>query len=94
MNGTTMTPAELLELADLVADRLADRLRRSPLLITKEELSERTTLSLSTIERRVKDGTLPAVKTGHRVLISPDAVIESLTRSEPASVKTTTGAEP
>lgn len=93
MSVSSLTPAEMSELADLVADRVAERLRRSPMLITKEELSERTTLSLSSIERRVKDGSLPAVQMGRRVLFSPEAVVIALTRGDRTGDQTTTGAE-
>ncbi|GAA5510587.1 excisionase family DNA-binding protein [Novipirellula caenicola] len=84
MSEATLSPADLSALADLVANRLADKLRSAPLLITKDELAKRTTLSLSSIERRVNDGTLPAVRVGRRVLFSPDAVVQALSTNERA----------
>lgn len=80
----TLTPAELEQLAERVACIVAAKLADSPLLIDKHELAKRTTLSVATIERRVKDRTLPAVKVGRRVMFAPDAVLTALATNEEA----------
>lgn len=87
-----LTPAELEQLADRVACIVASKLADAPLLIDKHELAKRTTLSVSTIERRVKDGQLPAVKVGRRVLFAPDAVLAALAANEEAPARKPAGA--
>ena len=77
-----LSPDDLEQLAQRVAEIVADRLRSAPLLIDKFELAKRTTLSVSSIERRVKAGQLPAVKSGRRVMFAPDEVLAALCRNE------------
>jgi excisionase family DNA binding protein len=84
----TITQNELEQLAERVASIVAAKLSAAPLFIDKFELAKRTTLSVSTIERRVKDGSLPAVKTGRRLMFSPDAVVAALTKNDEAPTGT------
>jgi excisionase family DNA binding protein len=84
----SITPSDLEALADRVAAIVAAKLAAAPLFIDKFELAKRTTLSVSTIERRVKDGTLPAVKSGRRLMFSPDAVVAALSRNDEAPTGT------
>lgn len=83
-----MNKNELDQLAERVANIVAAKLSAAPLFIDKFELSKRTPLSVSTIERRVKDGSLPAVKIGRRLMFSPDAVVTALTTNEKAPTGT------
>ncbi len=80
----SLTPTELEEIAQRVAEIVSTKLAAAPLLIDKHELAKRTTLSVSTIERRVKAGTLPAVKSGRRVMFAPDVVLAALCENEQA----------
>ena len=77
-----MTSTELERLAQRVAEIVATKLVTAPMLINKQQLSDRTTLSLSTIERLVKSGKIPAIKTDRRVMFAPDAVLAALSRNE------------
>lgn len=61
MNAVTLDPAQLATLADLVAERLAERMQpkvESP-RIDREELAEMLHCSLRTIDRRVTAGEIP-----------------------------------
>lgn len=87
-----LTQNELEQFAERVASIVAAKLKArtvapAPLLIDKHELAKRTTLSVSTIERRVKDGTLPAVRSGRRLMFSPDAVLAALVRNDEAPAR-------
>jgi excisionase family DNA binding protein len=84
----SITQTELEQLAERVACMIAAKMAAAPLFIDKFELAKRTTLSVSTIERRVKDGTLPAVRAGRRLMFSPDAVVTALSKNEEAPTGT------
>ena len=73
-----LAPAELNELAEKIADIVAQRMAAQPTLITKVQLAKRLSLSLATIDRLVARGEIPAVRVGARVLFSPTAVLKSL----------------
>ena len=50
----------------------------SPKMVSKSEFCELTTLSLSTLDRRIKDGIIPVTRVGRRVLINYDAAVGAL----------------
>ena len=74
-----MTPAELELFADRLANAVADRLANRPRLVDRVTLSEITTLSVPTIDRRRRDGSIPSITCGSRVLFDLAAVIRALT---------------
>lgn len=76
-----LAPAELNELAEKVADIVAQRMAAQPMLITKVQLAKRLSLSLATIDRLVARGEIPAVRVGARVLFSPAAVLTALEKA-------------
>lgn len=53
-------------------------------LLTREEAAEKLGVSLSTIDRYLRDGTLRRVKIGKRIVRIESAQIESLIQPEPA----------
>ena len=89
-----LEPAELDALADDLAARLVPRIvaeLREQLrtddgasdgrLIGIDDLTKEITLSAGTIRARVKDGSLPAIRTGRRVLFDLAAVKEALQKN-------------
>lgn len=78
------TPAEFEKFADDLALRIADRLAQRPRLVDRYELSRQTGLSVPTIDRRKKDGSIPFMKIGNRVLFDPSAVVAALSRNHDA----------
>lgn len=73
-----LSPADLERLAGMVADAVADRLARRPLLVDRVELAPMIGLSVPTIERRTRDGSIPCVRSGRRVLYDPNAVVAAM----------------
>jgi excisionase family DNA binding protein len=51
-------------------------------LWTKAEVADFPRLSTRTIDRRVRDGSLPAIKLGGSIRFSPSAVIEATTADD------------
>ena len=74
-NAVTLSPADIDRLAESIAQRLASR----PRLVDRVEIAQMLGLSVPTIERYTRSGTLPCVRVGRRVLYAPESVIESLT---------------
>lgn len=77
-----LTPADLERLAEMLADAVADRLARRPLLVGREDLAPMISLSVPTIERRTQTGEIPSIKSGRRVLYNPQAVVAAMSRNE------------
>lgn len=73
-----LSPADLERLADRLADAVADRLARRPLLVDRVELARMLGLSVPSIERRTRDGSIPSIKSGRRVLYDPPAVVAAM----------------
>ncbi len=68
---------ELERLADLVAERIAARLGATE-LVDKHELAKRVSLSVPTIERAVKFGTIPCEYAGSKRLFDVPKVIAAI----------------
>ena len=78
------------ELVDRIAERLAAKLREGlplhgstpeptgPELVDAETLSDRISVSRSTIDRMTRAGRIPSVKIGRRRLFNPTDVVEAL----------------
>ena len=73
-----LSPAQLETLSDQLADKVADRLANRRQLVDRYELAQRIGLSVPTIDRRRKDGVIPFMQTGNRILFDVDAVIVAL----------------
>ena len=77
-----MTPHEISQLAEAVAKIVADRLASRPLLVDRVDLAPMLGLSVPTIERRTRDGSIPCIRIGRRVLYDPQAVVAAMSRNE------------
>ena len=77
MENTLAPPAELERMAELIADRVAQKLNSRARFVNKAELSRIVGLSPATIDRRTTEGLIPKITIGRRVLYDPDAVLAS-----------------
>lgn len=73
-----MTPAELELFADRLANAVADRLANRPRLVDRVALAKQTGLSVPTLDRLRKAGTVPCIVSGSRVLFDINAVVAAL----------------
>lgn len=80
----SLSPADLDRLADAVAARVADRLSGRPRLVDRVDLAYVLGVSVPTVERHVRNGAIPCVRLGRRVLFDPGAVVVAL--SDPGAV--------
>lgn len=83
--GEAVTPMELEQLADAIADRVADRLANRRRLLTRSELAEVINVSVPKLDTMLRDGQLPVIRVGRKVLFDPHAVIRHL--SDATSMK-------
>ncbi|TWT79429.1 hypothetical protein CA13_08300 [Planctomycetes bacterium CA13] len=74
----SFTPVELETLADAVAERVADRLANRRRLLTRHELSQVIGVSVPKLDTMLRDGELPVIRVGRKVLFDPHAVIAHL----------------
>ena len=81
-HGIFLTPAVLEDLSEEIADRVFKRLSKQPALVDRYGLSDLISISVPTIERLQRDGRIPVVRIGRRVLYEFNAVLAAL--SEPA----------
>lgn len=81
-HGIFLTPAVLEDLSEEIADRVFKRLSMQPALVDRYGLSDVISISVPTIERLQRDGRIPVVRIGRRVLYDVQAVLSAL--SEPA----------
>jgi len=80
-HGIYLTPAVLEDLSEEIADRVVTRLSKQPLLVNRHGLSDRILISVATIERLQRDGRIPVVRIGRRVLYCVNSVIAALANS-------------
>ena len=73
-----LSPVDMEVLADMVADRVADRLSNRRRLLTRNELSEVIGVSVPKLDTMLRDGELPVIRVGRKVLFDPHAVIRQL----------------
>lgn len=71
----TMTPAELTELADRIAETIAQKLLQRPRLLDRHEMALMANVSVATLDRRTRCGEWPSIKDGSRRLYDPADVI-------------------
>ena len=79
-----MTPVELETLADAVAERVADRLSNRRRLLTRHELANVINVSVPKLDTMLRDGELPVIRVGRKVLFDPHAVIAHLAKQSAA----------
>lgn len=81
-----LTPAQLIELADAVASRLATALGDRPRYLGREEMARELGVSVSAIDKWTRRGTIPAIKIDQRtVRFDPVQVHEALSKGAGAS---------
>lgn len=80
-HGIFLTPAVLEDLSEEIADRVFKRLAKQPALVDRYGLSDLISVSVPTIERLQRDGRIPVIRIGRRVLYDVNAVLAAL--SEP-----------
>ncbi len=80
MTPVEMTPVELEAFATTIADLVADRLSNRRRLLTRHELSEVIGVSVPKLDTMLRDGELPAIRVGRKVLFDPHAVISHLAK--------------
>lgn len=73
-----LSNTEIESITNRLSEKIANQLSQPPLLLTQKELTNRTTLSRSTIYRYVKKEVIPVVRVGRRLLFEPDAVLKAL----------------
>ncbi|EMI17377.1 Excisionase/Xis, DNA-binding domain protein [Rhodopirellula maiorica SM1] len=65
-------------LADMVANRVADRLANQRRLLTRPELAEVINVSIPKLDTMIRDDEIPVIRVGRKVLFDPHAVIQHL----------------
>lgn len=83
---TELSPAQICELADKIASRLADRMQTQSNLLDYHQLANWIGVSIPHVERLKRQGKIPFVEIGRRVLFDRAAVLAAL--SQVSSLKT------
>lgn len=78
----SLTPSELDALAERLAEKVAAKMAKQPLLVDRVELSPLLSVSVPTIERMTAKGEIPCVRFGRRVLYDPAAVVAACSQNE------------
>lgn len=78
MTHSDLSPADMELLANMVADRVADRMANRRKLLNRNELSEVIGVSVPKLDTMLRDGELPVIRVGRKVLFDPHAVIAQL----------------
>ena len=63
---------------ELLADMVAERVKKQPRVLDKRELAEKISISVSTIERLMAEKRIPFIKANRRVLFDIEAVVAAL----------------
>lgn len=83
--GISLTPAVLEDLSEEIADRVFKRMSKQPALVDRYGLSDVIPISVPTIERLQRDGRIPVVRIGRRVLYDVQAVLAALSETAAGS---------
>lgn len=75
-----LSPLELETLAEQIAVRVADRLANRRRLLTRHELSVVIGVSVPKLDTMLRQGELPTIRVGRKVLFDPDEVVRHLAR--------------
>ncbi|TWU16937.1 helix-turn-helix domain-containing protein [Allorhodopirellula heiligendammensis] len=78
MTLSDLSPSDMEVLANMVADRVADRMSNRRKLLNRNELSEVIGVSVPKLDTMLRDGELPVIRVGRKVLFDPHAVIAHL----------------
>lgn len=78
------SPLELETIADAVAQRVAAQLSNQRRLLTRHELAPIINVSLPKLETMLRNGELPVIRVGRKVLFDPHAVIQRLAENSHA----------
>jgi hypothetical protein len=73
------------QVEDDIAQRLDDQTRSGPRLVSLKNASAILSLSVATIRRQIKAGTLACVRVGGRVLLSDRNILDFITRCSRSS---------
>ena len=75
-----LPPAEVERIALLIADSVVEKMltRQQPRLVDRHTLAGAIGLSVATIDRRTKDGTIVPIRVGNRVLFDVVEVVAQL----------------
>jgi hypothetical protein len=79
MKDLIITPKQLEQLADMIANRILQK----PRCVDKAELSRTIGISISTIERLLAENKIPCIRANRRVLFDIDSVIQALSEFKP-----------
>lgn len=74
-----MTPNEVNELIDRVADAFVAKLSAAERLLDRTQLAEKLAVSIQTVERMAKTKRIPSVKLGRLVRFNYTDVLQALT---------------
>ena len=74
----SITPAELTELADAIAEAVANRLANRPRLLDRHGFALAIGVSVPTVDRGRRDGTFEAIMVGSKPMFDIDANIHRL----------------
>lgn len=77
---TELSPAQLADLADAIASRLAERMAEQSSLLDYHGLAEWLGVSVPHVERLKREGQIPYVAAGRRVLFDRNAVTAALSK--------------
>ncbi len=80
-----LTPREIEHLADLLADRVAERLANRRRLVDRRDLADILSASVPTIDRMIRDGQIPVIRMRGKTLFDPGAVISHLAATSVAN---------
>lgn len=75
---TELSPSQLSALADAIASRLADRMENQSSLLDYAALAEWLGVSIPSVERLKREGRIPFVSVGRRIVFDRAAVAAAL----------------
>ncbi len=78
----SISPADFEALTTAIAEAVAARLANTPRLVDRNALARLIGVSVPTIERLQREGKIPIVRAGARVLYDTNAVIAALSKNE------------
>lgn len=76
-----LTPLELEQFADAVAEKVANRLTNRRRLLTRPELADVINVSVAKLDTMLRDDELPVIRVGRKVLFDPHSVIQHLAKN-------------
>jgi len=80
-HGILLSPGVLDDLSEEIAMKVTKRLAMQPALVDRYQLSELINVSVPTVERLQRDGRIPVVRIGRRVLYNLNSVLAALSES-------------